>query len=256
MCAASSRRRARDHEQEASSVNPSHPVNPHERHRRPRLLTILAVTAFVLAAPMAALAFDTFADVPTSSTFHDEIDALFGTRIATGCATDPAPMYCPSNPVTRGQMAGFLHRGLGRIGGNTGGENVTPETSPMTIITLPVISGDVPGGVNLVKLDASMEVHPGTGDGCPCRVQLWIEAGEGVQLTSNGRLTQLLEATLEGESENVPLTAVAIVPSGQMVTFEVMAEIFSGTGEMVVSGSLTAVTAPFDSLGNATSIDD
>ena len=37
------------------------------------------------------------------------IEALAHSGITVGCSTDP-PAYCPRQPVTRAQMATFLHR--------------------------------------------------------------------------------------------------------------------------------------------------
>ena len=55
-----------------------------------------------------------FDDVDPAHTFVDEIDALAAARVTVGCAVDPA-RYCPSDAVTRGQMAAFLARALGLI---------------------------------------------------------------------------------------------------------------------------------------------
>lgn len=59
----------------------------------------------------------TFADVPTSSQFFQHVEALKASGITTGCGTiDPGtgkPNYCPSEYVTRAQMAAFLARALG-----------------------------------------------------------------------------------------------------------------------------------------------
>ena len=37
------------------------------------------------------------------------IEALYGAQITAGCRQDLV-QYCPSNPVTRAQMAAFLYR--------------------------------------------------------------------------------------------------------------------------------------------------
>ena len=50
-----------------------------------------------------------FTDVPTSNTFHDDIDAIRDAGVTTGCGVK----YCPKDFVTREQMAAFLNR-LGR----------------------------------------------------------------------------------------------------------------------------------------------
>ncbi|MFY9551558.1 MAG: S-layer homology domain-containing protein, partial [Thermoanaerobaculia bacterium] len=48
-----------------------------------------------------------FNDVPTSHPFFQYIEALKASGITGGCQASP-PLYCPNNPVTRGQMAVFL----------------------------------------------------------------------------------------------------------------------------------------------------
>ena len=54
----------------------------------------------------------TFNDVPTSHIFFRWIEALAAAGITTGCSAAP-PLYCPDDPVTRGQMAVFLSKALG-----------------------------------------------------------------------------------------------------------------------------------------------
>jgi hypothetical protein len=53
-----------------------------------------------------------FNDVPTNHTFFQFIEALAAAGITGGCSTTP-PLYCPDDPVTRGQMAVFIGRALG-----------------------------------------------------------------------------------------------------------------------------------------------
>jgi len=53
-----------------------------------------------------------FNDVPTSHPFFQYIEALKASGITGGCSASP-PLYCPDNPVTRGQMAVFLAKALG-----------------------------------------------------------------------------------------------------------------------------------------------
>jgi hypothetical protein len=52
----------------------------------------------------------TFNDVPTSSPWFPYVEALVDTNVTGGCAPG---LYCPNDPVTRGQMATFLARALG-----------------------------------------------------------------------------------------------------------------------------------------------
>lgn len=51
-----------------------------------------------------------FTDVPVGSQFYSEVQALVGSGVTAGCT---ASQYCPSQAVTRLQMAAFLARALG-----------------------------------------------------------------------------------------------------------------------------------------------
>ena len=53
-----------------------------------------------------------FNDVPTTHPFFQYVEALKASGITGGCQASP-PLYCPDNPVTRGQMAVFLAKALG-----------------------------------------------------------------------------------------------------------------------------------------------
>jgi hypothetical protein len=59
-------------------------------------------------SPAPAIA--TFADVPTNHPFFQFIEALYASGITAGCGT---AIYCPDEPLTRGQMAVFLAKALG-----------------------------------------------------------------------------------------------------------------------------------------------
>ena len=72
------------------------------RLRQVRLLWKRQVTP----APGSA----TFADVPVGSPFHRFVEALVASGITGGCG---GGLYCPDQPVTRGQMAVFLSAALG-----------------------------------------------------------------------------------------------------------------------------------------------
>ena len=61
----------------------------------------------VSPAPLTA----SFTDVPTSHPYFQFIEALAASGITGGCGD--GTIYCPSAPLTRGQMAVFLARALG-----------------------------------------------------------------------------------------------------------------------------------------------
>jgi hypothetical protein len=84
------------------------------RVRDPRLLVLLsaALLGAAVAFPLGVIASHQFTDVPTSNSFHADIDALADAGVTSGCA---AGKYCPKDFVTREQMAAFLNR-LGALG--------------------------------------------------------------------------------------------------------------------------------------------
>jgi hypothetical protein len=55
-----------------------------------------------------------FNDVPPSNSFYAFIDRLAVLQITMGCSAAP-PLYCPTDTVTREQMAAFLIRALGEF---------------------------------------------------------------------------------------------------------------------------------------------
>ena len=72
---------------------------------RAQMATFLARALQLQPAPTAG-----FADTQ-GNTHEANIDALAAAGITVGCDTDPL-RYCPNQPVTRAQMATFLHRAL------------------------------------------------------------------------------------------------------------------------------------------------
>ncbi|MFP4555046.1 MAG: S8 family serine peptidase, partial [Actinomycetota bacterium] len=53
-----------------------------------------------------------FVDVPEDSTFAGDIGRLATAGITRGCNPPTNDMFCPDDPITRGQLAAFLHRAL------------------------------------------------------------------------------------------------------------------------------------------------
>lgn len=82
------------------------------RFRIPPTLLLGLVGSLVAGAALAAL--------PPGGTFTDDngnvheanIEAIAAEGITKGCNPPSNDIYCPSSPVTRGQMAAFLNRGL------------------------------------------------------------------------------------------------------------------------------------------------
>ena len=77
-----------------------------------RVATVLIVTLAVLAFPLWTLASHQFSDVPDSNPFHADVSAIADAGVTTGCG---GGNYCPTDYVTREQMAAFMNR-LGALG--------------------------------------------------------------------------------------------------------------------------------------------
>jgi hypothetical protein len=79
--------------------------NPSNTERRMGTLRIAGQSFAVLQGPQ-------FLDVPESSLFYTEIGKLAARGVTLGCGSGN---YCPSNFVTREQMAAFIVRALGEL---------------------------------------------------------------------------------------------------------------------------------------------
>ncbi len=77
--------------------------------RRLRILLVFVVALAVLA-PVAASASHTFTDVPDTNVFHGDISWLADAGVTLGCNPPANDQFCPSDSVTREQMAAFLRR--------------------------------------------------------------------------------------------------------------------------------------------------
>ncbi|MET0620047.1 MAG: hypothetical protein ABW056_07200 [Thermoanaerobaculia bacterium] len=54
-----------------------------------------------------------FADVPCSNPFAPFVESIYFAQIAGGCQQSPEPLYCPTDPTKRKQMAVFLVKTFG-----------------------------------------------------------------------------------------------------------------------------------------------
>ncbi|HEX7100874.1 MAG TPA: S-layer homology domain-containing protein, partial [Acidimicrobiia bacterium] len=85
------------------------------------VLTVLVVGMVGLSG--VAFASHQFRDVPDDHVFHEDIEWMRDTGLTRGCNPPANDRYCPDDPVTRGQMAAFLHRFADRLGAIVGGED-------------------------------------------------------------------------------------------------------------------------------------
>lgn len=77
-----------------------------------RIATVLMITSCVVALSLtAAVAIGRFSD--DDGNIHElSIEAIAAAGITSGCNPPANDLFCPSAPVTRGQMAAFLNRAL------------------------------------------------------------------------------------------------------------------------------------------------
>jgi len=80
---------------------------PASDHKR-RLTAFVVAMAVLIVTPLAVVATTEFTDVPTSSVHHDNIDWLKDAGVTSGCNPPANDEYCPTESVTRAQMATFM----------------------------------------------------------------------------------------------------------------------------------------------------
>jgi hypothetical protein len=212
--------------------------------RRKRVTVAAAVVAAVALVPLA-WASDFFGDVPASNPHHDDVGAIAGAGITTGCGPGA---YCPEQAVRRDQMASFMRRGFGRlaygsldIAGVPGPPTAIPGWSVAITPGLP--AGALPGAAGFLQANAKVNVLLLDETGCPCAfgASLFLE-GHGFMDSDDSYVT--LRSV--GEVGTIPLTgARRITTSGAKVVRVRM----WGDGEAVANGDLTATYFPFGATG-------
>jgi hypothetical protein len=126
----------------------------------------------MLALPVMVSASHQFTDVPTSHTFHTAISRLYGARLTTGCS---ATRFCPGANVTRGQMAAFLNRGLGRAAGDAGfTEDDWASLDGGALTGVDLLHGGATGGTAHVLVTANVLAYTDEAGICPCELGIVI----------------------------------------------------------------------------------
>jgi len=95
--------------------------------RNRRVMHVLVGVFLVSSLALAAHAATPFVDVADDSTFAADIEWLAEQGITNGCNT-AGDQFCPTDPVTRQQMAGFLVRALDLT--DDGGGNHFTDVAP------------------------------------------------------------------------------------------------------------------------------
>ncbi|MCP4966676.1 MAG: S-layer homology domain-containing protein, partial [bacterium] len=91
-----------------------------------RIVSLLLGTLLSVAVVSPVMAAPSFTDVPDTNVFSDDIEWLARVGITEGCNPPTNDQFCPTDRVTRGQMASFLVRGLG-LTDDGGGDHFTDD---------------------------------------------------------------------------------------------------------------------------------
>jgi hypothetical protein len=227
-------------------------AKPRRRSLLHRGLAVLTLTGLIVAMPVLVTASHQFSDVPTSNTFHASIDNLYGARLTGGCATGK---FCPDGNVTRGQMAAFLNRSLGRANGAAGVSSADwadLDDAPAGEVTLRTGGGT--GGTGHVLVFGSLSAWTDENGICPCEIELWLYTPNTFE--ESAPMWQLIGTeTVSGIYEGaVSVSHLFTVPSGTDVTFSMYASIQSQLAPSPENNAgysydMSAMYLPFDHNG-------
>jgi hypothetical protein len=213
--------------------------------RRPWRRLSAAALALTLLIPMVAVASDSFPDVPDSNPFHNDINRVYGARVAAGCG---GGNYCPSGTVTREQMAAFLSRVGGRATyAAAGWSSITGVEADIAVLTIK--AGNVLGGTAFVAVNAAISGYTSTATGCPCvGIFRVVRDGGGASDYSYIQLNELAGAFA---FDSAALSFAVAVPTGVTQTFRIRGYEYSGTATINARVNATATYLPFGHDGGS-----
>ena len=215
---------------------------------RNRLLVFGALAVIAVAVPASAA--DRFDDVTANSVHAGPIGEMADAGITGGCAIG---RYCPTEEVTREQMASFLARSGTR---SAFGTDVTELSATNgfdgVAASVTARSAAATGGNSTVTLHGSVTVYADSSDGgnvsaCPCEVEAFIyRDSDEVQGPSGW---SQLPGTFAGSgraSTSIPVTWMTTIPSGSSESFRIAVFLNEASPSGVrAEGALTAVVGPF-----------
>lgn len=220
---------------------------------RTRVLLTLALAGMV-AVPLG-VASHQFGDVPNSSPHHDDISAIRGAGITTGCATG---LYCPEQAVRRDQMASFLRRSAGRATQALGSDlftSIGAGSGTSAFVTVAQVTITAPGTSGtqfvLVSGQASLFTNQTRANACAgaiCNLELHLF--DGAVSIAQGLVR------ISGDQGGAPLTlhAVRSLSAGITRTYQLRARTHNvNTNAATVSRPhMVAATFPFGGTGGST----
>jgi hypothetical protein len=220
---------------------------PVRSRRRRRWIAIPVALALLLTPMSIALANHIFPDVLNSNPHHTTIGRIAMAGITAGCGG--TANYCPDDPVTRAQMATFLHRGLGRVAADDANVSVAPGTD-VTVASLTITPGyatnKLAGANGFLKIDGALTIYETEANACECFVRLEIHV-DGVDL---GVLQYaFLDDNAGDQLASAAITTAIPVSANGARTVTLVANEYLGGETLSAYGSLTALYVPFGSTG-------
>ncbi|MGA9595276.1 MAG: S-layer homology domain-containing protein [Acidimicrobiia bacterium] len=132
-------------------------------HRNPwKAATLVLAALAVLAVPVAVSAASSFVDVPDSNIFSGDIEWLASANVTQGCNPPTNDMFCPTQNVTRQQMAAFMHRlATNQVVDAGTVQGLAPDDLRPLVYTTRVEGPVAITGVNDFESVASLALRPG-----------------------------------------------------------------------------------------------
>ncbi len=235
-----------------------------QRSKQRRSLMV-AVIAILIAAvsPVAAFAANPFQDLVGGSPHNGNIDAIYNAGITTGCV--PNQSYCPTDLVTRQEMASFLARTAG-LGGN---QPVTNARTVQGFTPNALVRTNAAANPNVVYLTGNYQTITAAQIDVPTAGFVYVTGAvsfaEGTNRQVNGVAARLRDASANlasypllqyvGESGGTnaggalsPTTVFQVTPGTRAFILE--AGLTGGTGNSVAgNATISLLFVPFGPSG-------
>lgn len=213
-----------------------------------RRLVVTLVVAVALMLPVTVLAINDFTDVPDSNVFHDDISWLKASGVTFGCNPPANDEFCPTDNVSRQQMAAFMRRFAKYIGAEDGIPDVADTVDGFDsseLASRAAFASEEIGGVSAdASLDATIDA--------PARGTLVMNATVDITLsttdTADTVVCELLVDTV-GVAGTEMYASVGNNDGG--VVFDSDEGICSTTGALVVDAGSHTVTFDITSVTDA-----
>lgn len=171
-----------------------------------RRLAAFAVIVALVAMPIGAVASHVFTDVPDDHLFHGDIAAIADAGVTRGCNPPANTEYCPSDNVTRGQMAAFMNR-LGALSGGSPVVNAATALEAETAKDAGTLGGFAPD--ELVRV-ASAAAAPQFFDEEPFALPAFMGIGTLLETTIEAPNDGFLIVNAHSEVSNLTETDIAV----------------------------------------------